>query len=347
MELPKLIAAPMAGGVTTSESIISATAGGAFAFASGGYLTAEQLNAQLVPVRAAGINFGVNLFVPPQEEQTEERAAQIASYKEKLLPFAERFGISSKELAATPSLEARRDYFDAKIDLLIANPAPVVSFTFGLPKAKVIDLLRRAGSSLIASVTSPEEATLAEEAGFNALVLQHGNAGGHSAAFLPANLAAAGREPRVGMQELISATKAVTRLPIIAAGGIGTSRDLKQTLTAGASAAMLGTAFLLAPESGTKPAHRLALTNGDYPTTELTRAFTGKWARALANSFVRDFTSLAPAAYPELHFLTRQLRAKAAELGDSNGLNLWAGTAWGDTREASAEQIARDLLATL
>ena len=53
------------------------------------------------------------------------------------------------------------------------------------------------------------------------------------------------------------------------------------TLAAGASAAAIGTAFMLCPEAGTSHPHREAL-RGDGPT-RLTRAFTGRRGRGIVN----------------------------------------------------------------
>jgi nitronate monooxygenase len=47
----------------------------------------------------------------------------------------------------------------------------------------------------------------------------------------------------------------------------------------------------------------------------------------------------APAAYPEVHYLTAPLRAQARALGDADGINLWAGQAYHLAREGSAGEI--------
>lgn len=68
----------------------------------------------------------------------------------------------------------------------------------------------------------------------------------------------------------------------------------------------------------------------------MTRAFTGRQARALVNSFVRDHED-APEGYPAIHHLTAPIRAAAAAAGDPEKLNLWAGTGW---RQAAAGPVA-------
>ena len=56
------------------------------------------------------------------------------------------------------------------------------------------------------------------------------------------------------------------------------------------------------------------------------RAFTGRPARGLTNTFVDRYDARRPLGYPALHHLTRPLRRAAAASGDPEGVNLWAGT---------------------
>jgi nitronate monooxygenase len=131
-----------------------------------------------------------------------------------------------------------------------------------------------------------------------------------------------------------------TDRPLVAAGGIATAAGIAAVLRAGASAAQIGTALVLAPEAGTSEPHRQAL-RGTAPT-RLTRAFTGRRARGIVIRFLLEHDGLAPAAYPEVHFLTAPLRAKARALGDAEGFNLWAGEGpWPRRRGAGRELVER------
>ena len=107
------------------------------------------------------------------------------------------------------------------------------------------------------------------------------------------------------------------------------------------SSEALGTAFLCCPEAGTSATHRAALLGWSRDTV-VTRAFTGRPARALANAFSDAHSAAAPAAYPELHHLTRPLRSAASAAGDPDGVHLWAGTGWRTvTEEPAGEIVAR------
>jgi nitronate monooxygenase len=114
-------------------------------------------------------------------------------------------------------------------------------------------------------------------------------------------------------------------------------------LACGASAAQLGTAYLRTTEAGTSPAQREA-TATETPTV-LTRAFTGRLARGIANRFHHEHGSVAPRAYPEVHHLTAPLRAQARADGDADAINLWAGQAHSLAEEVDAAELTRRLAA--
>src|SRR5439155_21327807 len=118
------------------------------------------------------------------------------------------------------------------------------------------------------TVTNPDEAEHAQAAGADVLVVQGAEAGGHRGSFKDDDIAP---EPLV---QLVEAVRARSGLPIVASGGIATHAHAKLALDAGANAVAAGTAFMLAPEAGTTPVHREAITS--QTPTALTRAFTGR-----------------------------------------------------------------------
>ena len=143
----------------------------------------------------------------------------------------------------------------------------------------------------------------------------------------------------IGLLALLQLVSARTDLPLVATGGIMTGRGIAGVLAAGASAAALGTAFMLCPESATSPAHREAIA-GDGATA-LTRAFTGRTARGIANRWMDEHDAGAPSAYPDVHNLTAKVRAAARTQGDADGFHLWAGQA----HALAADVPAADLVA--
>jgi nitronate monooxygenase len=229
------------------------------------------------------------------------------------------------------------DDWEEKLALVRDERVPLVSFVFGCPAAEQLAPLRESGAEVWVTVTDPEEARVAVWAGADALVCQGIEAGGHRASFIDRE----GAEG-LGVLALLRAVAAETELPLVAAGGLGDGAGVAAVLVAGASAAQLGTAFLLTPEAGTHPAHREAL--GHNTPTALTRAFSGRQARGLLNRFMSEHPN-APIAYPHVLHATAPLRAAARERGDSGGFNLWAGQAYRLAREQPAAEIVSAIAA--
>jgi nitronate monooxygenase len=316
-----VVVAPMAGGPSTPDLVIAAARAGALGFLAAGYKTPGAMAAEIAAVRAATAEpFGVNVFVPGT-------------------PYADADALASYlgSLGQAGDATWDDDAFDAKVAALLADPLPLVSFTFGCPAAEVISALRKAGSAVVITVTSPAEAAVAAAAGADALCVQGVEAGAHRGTFV--NDDAPGRD--YGLLSLIGEVSAVTRLPQIAAGGIVGPRQVRAVLAAGAVAAQCGTAFLSSPESGAHPSYKAALADPRYTATTLTRAFSGRPARALVNEFVIDHAD-APAAYPEINNATRPLRAAAAARGDTERMSLYAGQGYRRaTGQAAGEIIER------
>jgi nitronate monooxygenase len=101
--------------------------------------------------------------------------------------------------------------------------------------------------------------------------------------------------------------------------------------------------LLRSDESGARQLHKDALGAARFTETRLTRAFTGRYARALVNEFVRDHGD-APVGYPAIHHLTAPVRAAAAAAGDAERLNLWAGTGWRTAKTGPVADAISSLL---
>lgn len=328
-----LVAAPMAGGPSTPALVAAAHAAGGFGFLGGGYLNRDALANHLHQTRALTPGtFGVNLFVPAEPAHRAVDPAVFA-YRNELAGDAARYGIELP--APDPSDD---DHYADKLALLEAEPVAVVSFTFGLPSADAVARLHSVGTHLTATVTDLAEARAAAERGADSLVVQGADAGGHRGTHNP--LAVPSKIPLV---ELVASVHTSVLLPIMAAGGVSEARQVDALLAAGASAVAIGTALLRTPECGTSQLHKDALASGEFTETRVTRAFSGRLARALVNRFVREHDATAPPFYPEVNQIARPIRAAAAHAGDSGGLSLWAGTGYASARSVSVAEVLRTL----
>lgn len=321
-----IVQAPLAGGPSTPALAAAVCEAGGLGFLAAGYKTADAVREEVESLRGSTSRpFGVNLFVPPRAAGD---SSAVHAYRQRLAAEAERQGVQLGEARSDD------DDWERKLDLLLQERPAVGSFTFGLPEATVIESLRATGIAVWITVTNPDEAALAREAGAEALVVQGVEAGGHRGGFSD--------DPDDSGWGLLALLRVVGRrvsLPMIAAGGIADGPAVAAVLCAGASAAQIGTALMLAPEAGTADAHRELLARPG--PTRLTRAFTGRTARGIVNRFLVEHSEVAPAAYPEIHHLTSPVRAAARRRGDPEAINLWAGQAHELAQELPIGDIVR------
>jgi nitronate monooxygenase len=326
-DLP-FVQAPMAGGPSTPELAAAVASAGGFGFVAGGYLSPTALRDAIEATRALTTRpFGVNLFVPSRPSDP----GPIDAYARALQPEADRLGVALGEARWDD------DGYPAKLDAVAALRPHLVTFTFGCPSADDVARLHAAGAGGIrvgVTITAADEAAAAEAAGADLLLVQGTEAGGHQGGLDD-------REPnRTPLLDLLAAVRARTSLPLIGSGGVMDAAGVRAVLDAGAIAAACGTALLCAPEAGTSEVHRDALLAQRFGDTVLTRAFSGRYARGLANRFAREHPD-APRGYPQIHHLTSPLRAAARRAGDPDVPNLWAGTGWRSAHAVPAGEIVR------
>lgn len=323
-----IVQAPLAGGASTPELAAAVNSAGGLGFLAAGYRTVDALGEDIRRLRSlTDAPFGVNVFAPPAPAVD---AAAIQTYAGQLRADAERYGARLGE----PRHDD--DEFAAKLQLVRDESVAVVSFTFGCPERDVVACLRQAGCDVWVTITNADEALQAQSVGADALVVQGFEAGGHRAYFTDTPDA-----EELGLLAALRLVRNRVELPLVAAGAIADGAAVAAVLCAGAAAAQIGSALMLAPEAGTSEPHRAAL--AEEGSTRLTRAFSGRQARGIVNRFMREHSANAPIAYPDVHHMTTPIRAAARAAGDPQGINLWAGQAHSLAQSAPAAEIVRRL----
>lgn len=333
LEIP-LVGAPMAGGPSTPQLAAAVSNAGGLGMLAAGYLNADQLSGQVQQTcELTDRSFGVNLFCPagPNDNPVNVEAL-LQDYRQALVPLGKEYGLDflNYELVLP-------DHFRSLLDWLLTNPVPVVTFTFGCPSAEDVKQLQAVKTYIGVTVTNPQDAAFAAQAGVDFLCVQGPDAGGHQSTFRVQD-----EVNQLPLSQLIPAVQAVTNLPLIAGGGVGSNQDVQSILALGVEAVQVGTLLLLSDEAGTSQAHRDALQSGITETC-LTRAFTGRLARAIVNDFVAEFDALAPAVYPQMHYLTAPIRAKAKDAGAWQHVNAWAGAGFSQAQRKPTAEIISDL----
>jgi len=129
---------------------------------------------------------------------------------------------------------------DKHIDIVIAEKIPIVFTSAGNPD-KCTGVLKKQGIRVVHVISSSRFARKAEQAGCDAVVAEGFEAGGHN-----------GREETTSMV-LIPAVVSAVKIPVLAAGGIATGRQMFAAMALGACGVQIGTRFLLSEESSSHP----------------------------------------------------------------------------------------------
>ena len=325
-----ILLAPMAGVSAPSLSIAVADAGGLGACGAV-LMKPDEILAWAKEVRGeTNRRFQMNLWIPdppPKRDPVHE-----ASVRE----FLSNWGppVPPEAGDATPP------DFAAQCEALLEAAPPIVSSVMGLYPAEFVARLKQRGVVWVANVSTLAEARAAEEAGADIIAVQGMEAGGHRGCFHSADA----ERTQAGLFALLPAVVDAVKVPVVATGGIADARGVAAAFVLGASAAQLGTAFLVCPEAKISPAWAKALTTAAPEDTMLTRAFSGRAGRSLATDYVRASAAPdapAPAPYPVQRGLTAAMRAAAAKADDVQRMQAWAGQSAGLSKVEPAAEVVR------
>jgi nitronate monooxygenase len=327
-----IVGAPMGGGPSSPALVAAVSEAGGLGSLAGGYSSPDRLRADIAAVReATGKPFAVNLFAPTPADPTAEEIETVLGVLE---PYRVELGLPPRPTAGGPWAED----FDAQVAVLVEERVPVTSFTFGLLPAAAASALHDAGSLLIGTATTVDEAVSVVSSGADLVCAQGSEAGAHRGTFL-----ADAEQSLIGTLALVPQVCDAVDVPVLAAGGIMDGRGVAAVLGLGAGAAVLGTAFLRCPEAGTSAPHRRALAAATETSTALTTAITGRMARGIENRLMRDLRDVAVLPYPAMHTLTADLRRRAAERDNQELMSLWCGQGVRLGTELPAGELVRRL----
>lgn len=309
-----VLMAPMAGSCPPALAAAVANAGGLGACGAL-TLSPDQIAAWGREVRAASNGaFQMNLWIP------DEPPVRDAAREAEVRAFLSGFG---PEVPTTAG-EVKLQDFEAQCAALLSVAPPVVSSIMGLYPPEFVAQLKARGIAWFANVTTVAEAREAEAAGADVIMAQGAEAGGHRGGFDPVRAG----EALVGLFSLLPAVVDAVSVPVVATGGVADGRGAAAAFALGASAVQVGTAFLRCPEAGTPAPWADALAQAQPEDTLVTRAFSGRPGRSLANAYARAATGPAappPAPYPVQRGLTTPMRIEAAKAGDIQRMQAWAG----------------------
>jgi enoyl-[acyl-carrier protein] reductase II len=145
---------------------------------------------------------------------------------------------------------------DKHIQTIIDEKVPIVFSSAGNPKT-FTSILKKEGIKVVHVVSSSKFAQKAQDAGCDAVVAEGFEAGGHN-----------GREETTSFI-LIPAVKEKVSIPVIAAGGIATGRQMFAAMALGASGVQVGSRFVASNEASCHDNFKQAIINTNEGDTEL------------------------------------------------------------------------------
>jgi nitronate monooxygenase len=323
----------MAGGPSSQELVAACSAAGALGSFGFAYTQPDDMRKQSAFVRSKTERpFGINLFVSPQPEPVEASAQRSAL--DAVAGYYKELGLPAPEPVRAPYAP------DLEMQLATVEEIQPRVFTthLGVLPKESIRALQSRGILVGGSATCVAEAKRLEELGFDFVIAQGGEAGGHRGTYL--------RDPYEALTGTFALVRLIVRavkLPVVAAGGIMDGAGIAAVLALGAQAAQLGTAFLPCPESGAPQVHKDQLLKATEDDTRITEKFSGKPARGLANRFMKEMERAPQLVFPAQNSVTGKLRQASAKAGKPDFVAMWAGQAAPLSRALPAAELIAKL----
>ncbi len=281
--------------------------------------SAEQLEIELdwIDEHVDGKPYGVDTVMPQkavevQGGNADEMLAQIRSmidaahwnYVDELMERLELPPLPAGE-GGHGVLGWTDDVAHRHVEIALAHPIALIANALGSPPKDVIDQAHAHGVKVAALAGKAVHAQRHVNNGVDIVVAQGYEAGGHTGEIATMVL----------VPEVVDA---VAPAPVLAAGGIGTGRQIAASLALGAQGVWLGSLWLTTAESGASPAVLEAYLDATSADTVRSRCYTGKPARMLRNTWTDAWADPAgpgPLGMPLQNILTSDANARIARSG--------------------------------
>ncbi|MFA5537115.1 MAG: nitronate monooxygenase [Bacillota bacterium] len=135
--------------------------------------------------------------------------------------------------------------------------------------------------AIVPIVSTPRLAMMAERLGASAVVVEGVEAGGHLGT-------------KEQLKNIISSVRNTIKIPIIAAGGITTGKDIVEALKLGANGVQMGTKFAASEESNASQAFKNLYLSAKETDLVFVQSPVGLEGRAIRNEFIRALEAKKP-----------------------------------------------------
>ncbi|MFG1701983.1 NAD(P)H-dependent flavin oxidoreductase [Nonomuraea sp. M3C6] len=337
------------------DVVAAVTNAGGFGVLGAVAYTPEQFDTELawIDEQVGGRPYGVDVLVPGKIDASAlDRRAHLLDFipdrhRDFVTHLLSKYGVS----APARPLTAVADEFGRRvtaagatglIDVALKHPIGLIASALGPPPPEMVAAARQAGVPVAALVGTVEHARRQVAAGADLIVAQGTEAGGHTGEIATMVLV-----PQV--------VDAVAPVPVLAAGGIASGRQMAAAMALGAEGVWCGSVWLTTEEAETAPAVKRKLLAASSLDTVRSRSRTGKPARQLKSAWTEEWDSgqesPGPLGMPLQLLLSEGAMARigaAAEKGEPGALelvNYYVGQVVGQLDQVKpARQVVYDLI---
>ena len=306
------------------DVVAAVTNAGGFGVLGGVSHTPRTLDIELswIDEQVKGRPYGLDLIVPTSMDSKEESlsAAEIEArippeHKEYVRNLLAQHDIPTDDLFAPEGRDRMGDSMREKgaeslLDAAFAHPIKLIANALGVPPAFMLERGKREGVPVAALTGAREHAVKHAEAGVDILVVSGTEAGGHCGEV----------STLVLIPEVLQALKPYGEIPILAAGGIATGRQMAAVMAMGAHGAWTGSVWLTTAEAETAPAVKEKFLTASSRQTVRSRSRTGKYTRQLRSAWTDAWHAEQapdPLPMPLQSLVSEPALGKIAQLADS------------------------------
>lgn len=333
------------------DVVVEVSKAGGFGVFGGG-VEPEQLEIELAWIDAhiGGRPYGIDFLMPGRSASVEEafqgeprdllpppyRAFVEKVMAESGVPPLPEGGAGRFQREALNRLKIRPDQHRALLDVTFRHPVKLIVSALGKPPPELVARAHAQGIKVGAMVGSPEHARRQREAGVDLVVAQGNEAGGHTG-----HISTMVLTPQV--------VDAVAPMPVLAAGGIGSGRQMAAAMALGAEGVWCGSIWLATAQSDVDPRLKQKILAASSSDARITKAWSGKNNRILSSKWTEAWT--APDAPETLQMplqglMTKEVMHRAGRARSNDFLSHPAGQVIGQiTSETSVRQTVMDMLA--
>jgi NAD(P)H-dependent flavin oxidoreductase YrpB (nitropropane dioxygenase family) len=272
------------------DVVAAVTSAGGFGVLGATTYTAEQLEQELawIDAEVRGKPYGVDIIVPERytgkgRNLTSEQFADMipVEHRDYVAGLLKDHGIEPVERSRPPRVSVTDDEGDRQLEVAFSHPIKLIANALGRPPKSMLDAGKANGVPVAALVGAREHAIRQVEAGVDILVAAGTEAGGHCGEVTTMVL----------VPEVIEAIKSIRPVPVLAAGGIVTGRQMAAAVAMGAAGAWTGSVWLTTEEAETAPYTKQRMLAATSRDTIRSTCRTGKPTRQLKSDWTEAWES--------------------------------------------------------